>query len=159
MITQQLICELFNYKDGSLYWKFSSKGHKTGSKAGSIWKNGYVIVKLNYKTYRAHRLIFMMHHGYMPIQIDHKDKNRSNNKIENLRDATSSQQICNVGLRKDNNSGVKGVVWDKPRNKWRVHVWSNKVLVHQSRHKDLELAELVAIEARNKYHKEFACHV
>jgi hypothetical protein len=54
--------------------------------------------------------------------------------------------------------GVKGVNWNKSNKQWRVRVQVNKKRIHIGDFKDLELAELVAIEARNKYHGNFAKH-
>ena len=97
-----------------------------------------------------------MFHGYMPKEIDHIDNNPSNNRIENLREATRSEQLCNTKLRKDSTSGIKGVTWDKSRNKWIVSINKDKKTMFRGRFNDLELAQLVAVEARNKYHGDFA---
>ena len=61
-------------------------------------------------------------------------------------------------MPKTNTSGIKSVSWDKNRNKWHVQVISEKKVVFQKRFDDIELAEFVAIEARNKYHGKFARH-
>ena len=97
-----------------------------------------------------------MFNVYMPKEVDHIDGNSLNNKIENLREANRSENVCNIGIKKTNTSGYKGVHWDKARNKWMVTVQKNKKIVFNKRFEDLELAVLVAEEARNKYHKEFA---
>jgi hypothetical protein len=99
-----------------------------------------------------------MLNGYVPPILDHIDGNRSNNKIENLRAATVSQNLQNSKTYKSNTSGIKGVSWEKDRNKWKVQIMlrgKNKVIRNLE---DLELAELVAIEVRNKYHGEYANH-
>jgi hypothetical protein len=56
------------------------------------------------------------------FEMDHKDRDRSNNRFSNLRLATTSQNQANVGLRKDNISGFKGVSWEKAQNKWRATI-------------------------------------
>jgi hypothetical protein len=107
---------LFDYKDGELFWKNKTSPFsniKIGQKAGCFDKYGYIVIYLNKKQYGAHRLIFMMHYGYIPQQIDHSDNNPSNNCIENLREATISQNMQNAIISKRNNSGIKGVNFDK----------------------------------------------
>jgi hypothetical protein len=151
-MNQELLKQLFDYKDGNLFWKKNKK------QITNIEPIGYVRVCLNKKQYKAHRVIFLMHHGYLPEYIDHIDGNKLNNKIENLRPATRQQNGQNSVMRKNNKSGAKGVCWSKPTNKWRVQINVNKEKKYFGVYKDLELAELVAIEARNKYHNNFARH-
>lgn len=98
----------------------------------------------------------MMHHGYMPEFVDHADKNPLNNSLDNLRPATRAQNNSNVGIRKDNTSGAKGVCWH--RGKWEVRVSVDGKRKHIGSYDDFELAELVSIMAREKYHGNFACH-
>ena len=158
-LTQQQVQELFEYRDGALYWKkVNPLAHiiKVGDKVGSRHHTGYVYTKVNGINMAEHRLIFLLHHGYLPEEVDHIDNNRANNKIENLRAATALTNAQNATIRKDNTSGVKGVHWNKNRNNWRVRVQVNNKRIVIGDFKDLELAELVAIEARNKYHGQFA---
>lgn len=158
-LTKDYLHQIFEYRDGFLYWKIKVGGMSPGDKAGSTSvNNGRTHVQIKRKFYKVHRIIFMMFYGYIPKEIDHADTNESNNKIENLREATSSQNNYNQKLRKDNTSGIKGVTWDKSRQKWHVQVVVNKKPVFQARFDDLELAELVAQEARDKYHGKFARH-
>jgi hypothetical protein len=151
-MNQALLKELFDYKDGNLFWK------KTKKQITNIEPIGYVRVCLNKKQYKAHRVIFLMHHGYLPEFIDHIDGNKLNNKIENLRPATKQQNNQNRGIQKNNKSGAKGVCWSKATNKWRIQININNKKEYFGVYEDLELAELVAIEARNKYHNNFARH-
>ena len=76
--------------------------------------------------------------------------------VENLREATNQQNQFNVGLLGRNKSGVKNVVWN--RCKWKVYMRINSKTKNLGAFEDLELAELVAIEARNKFHGEFVNH-
>jgi hypothetical protein len=157
MLTQEKAHELFEYKDGELFWKINwSDKAKKGKKVGCI-KNGYFGLKINTKDYRVHRVIYLMHHGTMPKMIDHKDGNPLNNKIENLRECTNSQNNYNSKIPKTNTSGMKGV--RKKRNHWIVEFWINGKPTWFGSYKEKELAELVCIEARKLHHKEFARHV
>lgn len=56
------------------------------------------------------------------VEIDHRDRNTLNNQRDNLRPCTHAQNVRNVGPRKDNSSGYKGVTWDKENNKWRAQI-------------------------------------
>lgn len=150
MLTKDQLHTLFEYVDGELIRK--------GKVAGSINKRNYKCIYVEGKIYKAHRLVFLYHHGFLPKQIDHIDGNTLNNKIENLRAANNSKNMMNRGMMKNNTSGSKGVFFDKETNKWRVAIRLNTQLHSFGRFEDKELAELVAIEARNKYHKEFANH-
>ena len=155
MINKEEVKRLFKYKDGELIHLTSHSKYKIGDKAGSSRK-GYLMVGINYKRYFIHRLIFLYHHGYLPKEIDHIDCNPLNNKIENLRPVTHSQNCQNTKIRVNNKSGVKCVDWVKKDKAWRVRLRVNGVRLSFGYYKDLELAELVADEARSKYHGEFA---
>jgi hypothetical protein len=157
MITQEQAIKFFEYKDGILYWKSMpyKRNDLIGTEAGTLDRDRKQIT-INKKHYKTHRLVYLMFHGYMPKEVDHIDNNPLNNRIENLRPANRSEQCCNTRIRKDNTSGIKGVSWDKSRNKWVVTVTKNKKTVYTNRFIDLELAQLVAIEARDKFHGDFA---
>jgi hypothetical protein len=157
-MTQEYAHSLFEYKDGNLYWKVRKAPHvKIGARVGSPEVNGYETVYVDGRNWRIHRLVFLMNYGYLPKNIDHINNNRKDNRIENLRAADDLQNAHNMNMRSDNISGIKGVSWNKDKNKWAVRVNHNKK-TYQKYVKDLELAELVAIEMRNKYHGMFANH-
>lgn len=156
-LTQEYLKEVFEYKDGKLYWKVSKPNVNVGDTVGNPNGTGYLQTKVNYKRYVVHQLIFMLHHGYCPPQVDHIDGDRSNNRIENLREATPSQNSMNTKLRRDNRSGTKGVY--SKNGKWAVQIRANGITRYRGTFGDLELAALVAEEARNKYHGEFARHL
>jgi len=153
MITQADVCSAFDYKDGDLYWKDS--GAKVG---GCVNRGGYKVMGFRNKNYLIHRIVYLMFYGYLPKFIDHVDNDRVNNKLENLRPASPSQNLWNACLRPTNTSGCKGVSWHKKTKKWQVKLSVDRVLKHFGYFDDLELADLVAIEARTKYHGQFARH-
>ena len=152
-ITQELLQSMFEYKDGMLYKK------ETGDKISThLSGRGYLQTSLYKKSVFVHRLIFIYVYGYSPISVDHINGNKLDNRSENLREASVTENNRNVGLRKDNSSGVKGVYWKTANKKWRAQIRIDGKRKHLGYFDDLELAELVAIEARNKYHGEFANH-
>lgn len=111
MITQNRILELFEYRDGGLFWKVKpAKQIAVGSKAGCKNSHGYCVVRADGVLYGAHRIIFLMHHGYLPDYIDHADGNRLNNSIDNLREATASENCYNKSAQSNNTSGEKDAV-------------------------------------------------
>lgn len=163
-LSKELLESLFEYKDGGLYWK-QCKGFRNrhiGQKAGYIATraDGYKcwVIRIKNKQLLEHRIIFMLHHGYMPKEIDHINNNSLNNKIENLREASTTENQQNATVRTDNTSGIKGVSWDKRNKKWKVQAKVNGKPKYFGLYADIELADLVAQEARNKYHGEFARH-
>ena len=159
IITQDYVKQLFEYRDGNLYWKNSpARNVRPGSIAGYMQSEGYRSVKINNKQFKAHRIIFLMFYGWLPEKVDHKDGDTLNNKIENLRFATSSENSFNAKKRADNKSGVKGVYWNKECKRWAVQISINNKHKYFGLYKDLELADLVAQEARDKYHGAFANH-
>jgi hypothetical protein len=95
MITQQILKELFTYDevDGGLYWKVSKMGVTKGSRYGYEEKNNnYRKGIVNGNEIREHRLVWMYHNGDIPnrMVIDHINRNKSDNRIQNLRVVTPS---------------------------------------------------------------------
>lgn len=117
----------FRYKNGHLYWQETlSNRRRKGERAGSKHSQGYVAIMLKGKMHYAHRMIFAMHHGYFPDYIDHIDQKRSNNKIENLRAATLSQNGQNKRAT-TNTSKYKGVFWCSLPGRWKAHIKKDRV--------------------------------
>jgi hypothetical protein len=159
MITKAQVSECFEHRDGKLYWKkvaHPNKQYLVGQEAGSIHKTGYRHVTWRGKIHKVHRLIFLLEYGYLPPEVDHINGDRQDNRIENLRPATRSENQCNRPALASNTSGYPGVSWHKKSKAWCVRVMKNGKTVVQQYFKDLELAGLVAIEARAKYHGVYA---
>jgi len=154
--TADSLHDLFDYADGKLYWKVSRNPLKdfVGKVAGSFDGHGYAYVSINRKKQAVHRVIWQMFNGPIPpgYQIDHINNISTDNRIENLRLATNSQNGMNKGHRKDSTGPCKNVCWNKQSKKWQVKVQG----IYIGRFEDLEFAELVAQEARSKYQGEFA---
>ena len=156
-ISAELLHSIFEYKDGVLFWKAKkSSNTRQDFSAGSIAKRGYVSVRLCGKHYYVHRLIYMMHYGFMPEFLDHIDGNKLNNKIENLRSATKSENNRNKKLYKNNKSGVKGVQWNEPCKKWRAVLKLDGKNKHIGLFNTIDEAEHAIKEARVKFHGEFS---
>ena len=127
---------------------------KKGDPAGSMGGRGYLKVKLNRKMYYNHRIIFFLHHGYMPEYIDHIDGDPLNNNIENLRACDKKQNSWNRKALKNTKSGIKGVC---PANgKWQVYCGANGKSHYIGLYDNIKEAEKAAKEARKRLHGEFA---
>jgi hypothetical protein len=129
-LTQEEAHRLFEYKDGALYWKemvTSRTGNRVGKIAGSIHKSGYRIISVHGHQYKVHRLMFLYHHGYIPEFIDHINGIKDDNRIENLREATRTQNHQNRFIYKNNTFGIKGVSKQKNALNWRCRIsYGNK---------------------------------
>lgn len=124
-LTQELVKELFEYRDGFLYWKVSRTvrikigdlaGTENPGKAGKRRKIGIYPFRPLY----ASRLIYLWHYGWLPDFIDHEDRNTENNKIENLRPASRSQNAKNCTSVKNSSSKYLGVSFHKRTGKWQA---------------------------------------
>jgi len=129
-----------------------------GDCAGTI-NHKYLIISINHKSYRAHRLAWFYINGEWPIDfIDHINGNRLDNRISNLRVVSKSQNAQNSLIRKDNSSGVKGVSWCKMMKKWFAYININKKRTKVGYFDNLSEAAKAVSEARESIHKEFCNH-
>jgi hypothetical protein len=96
--------------DGKLYWNLDRGKNKVkGKEAGTVQRTGYKYVMYSGKLYSVHRIIFFKNHGYLPKEIDHINCIKTDNRIENLREATRSQNQWNRASYKNSKTKVKGV--------------------------------------------------
>jgi len=134
VVTQEKLKDLFRYdaESGDFYWLTSGKGRVFGVPAGTITNHGYRSITIDFKRYVAHRLVWLWHNGYLPGELDHINRKPADNRIENLREVTHSENLWNSKTRSDNTSGVRGVCWDKQKSKWKVQVGppGNRVQKH-----------------------------
>lgn len=112
-----------------------------GSSAGWINSHRYIHITIDKKPYKAHRLAWLYMYGYLPEHgIDHRDRIKHHNWIDNLREVSQSCNIINTGNRKDNKSGVKGVCWDSDQKKWKAQIKGNGKSRNLGRYKDFSEA-------------------
>jgi hypothetical protein len=160
MITQEQVKALFEYKDGHLIRRVTRGPCKKGSIAGTTNPNewGYLKIKVGRKIYASHRLIFLYHFGYLPNEIDHINGITLDNRIENLRPCTRTQNSHNVKAMKGGTSEKKGLSWCVDYKMWRARISVCGKAVYLGRFWDEETAAQVVRIARLKYHGEFANH-
>lgn len=154
--------EVFEYRpeEGEIYRKLSKGRGKKGEKAGGITPAGYRFALVDGVSYQAHRIIWKMHYGTEPVtHIDHKDGDTIHNRIENLREATVSENLCNQRLRRDSKTGVKGLSYSTERNRvkrWRAVLMIRSQYVQVGRFHTKEEAITALNEARERLHGDFA---
>lgn len=152
------LISIVSYQDnGQLVWtKAPRRGVAPNTEAGSLKPDGYKYIGYKGKVYCAHRVVFYYHHGYLPEYVDHINHNRSDNRIENLRAATPSENQCNRVLNRNNTSGVKGVTWNKNRNKWQASICFEGKVYNLGRFEKLEDAEAAVAKKRIEVHGQYA---
>lgn len=161
-LTQQQVQELFEYRDGDLHWKPRTLSRNrpsvlNGKKVGCPNGSGYLTMVHDKRKYYLHQLVFLMHHGYIPSNIDHIDGNGSNNRIENLRLTTVSENMYNTKINTKNTSGFKGVHFNKQKQKWQAKLLvrgKQIARVFHSKELAVEFMELF----REMAHGQFANH-
>ena len=124
MIHSRLL-ELLSYDEGNgeFRWKNSPCPRvPAGSVAGCQEADGYIRIQLDGQRYSAGPLAWFYVHGEWPEVIDHQDRNRANNRIQNLRNVTQQVNLRNTGVSARNKSGYKGVRWIAERGKWRATI-------------------------------------
>lgn len=98
VLSKNVLLNLLKYdrKSGLLFWKTTSRNAKKGNIAGTLSKhNGYRIIQLGKKLYPIHRIIWFLEKQKWPSSIDHINGNRSDNRIENLRECTQRENCIN----------------------------------------------------------------
>ena len=151
--TQDQVKTLFDYKDGGLYWRVQRPCIEIGQRAGYTGNSGYRIININRKNYREHRLVWLWHYGTMPLnQLDHINRIRNDNRIENLRECTTKENHQNRSIGTNNTSGHIGVSWDKKPNKWKAHITVDGKSSHLGYFERLEDAVAARLNAQKLYH-------
>jgi HNH endonuclease/AP2 domain len=152
----------YSPESGTFVWKdresnkcFTSRF--SGKEAGRVNEIGYRVISINNRIYLAHRLAFLLMTGdYPKDRVDHINGDRSDNRWANLRECSHAQNLANTGLWKSNSSGIKGVCWDKSRNKWQSKIKVNGKMLHLGRYDNKEDAARAVSEAYDKIYGEYA---
>lgn len=146
-ITPELLRQLLRYeaRDGSLYWKPRLPCHFCGGAktpehqaaawngkwaykkaAGQINNSGYQLLTIYNFKFLAHRVVWALHYNEWPHgEIDHINRTKFDNRIENLRVVTRSKNNLNQGVGRRNKSGSRGVSFNKKRSLWAAQICFN----------------------------------
>jgi hypothetical protein len=156
-LTQERLKELLHYEPetGVFEWREYRRGMRPDRVAGSPNSKGYLLIKIDYNSHRAHRLAFLYMTGKLPTeQVDHINHNRADNRWDNLRLVCNAENHRNCSMYSHNTSGVTGVFWYKPLNKWQAGV-----MVDQKHHHIGFFDNLLdAVAARKRAEREFGFH-
>ena len=158
ILTQEYLKNMFDYRDGHLYWKQDRLIARIGDQAGTKTPAGYIQIGLARKIYLAHRLIFMWHHGYIPETVDHINNISYDNRIENLRAATISENNCNRRRLKPTKYPAKGIYKHSKYEKYCVEIHLKGKRIHVGIFNTLDKAVEASNNARKELHGAFAKH-
>lgn len=158
-ITQEELRDILLYdgETGNFFWKHSSPSAKAGELAGKIYTNGYRYIAVAGTYYPAALLAWIYVNGVDPDGIiDHIDLDRANDRIDNLRPATNSQNHANRPPPSHNRSGFKGVFWNSQKLKWQAKLMLNGKQKHIGFFSDITDAVLAYRTAAISVWGEFA---
>jgi len=162
MTTHEELKSLFIYgtSTGNFYRKTSPcNSVKIGDKAGTVKANGYTYIRFQGKQQAAHRLAWLFIYGRWPTKrLDHINGDKADNRMCNLRLVTQSENQLNRKLCSRSSTGIKGVSTHSASGKYQVTLSVDGVKRHFGLFGSIELAELVARGAREKYHGEYCNH-
>lgn len=129
-LTQSDLKRLLDYnpETGAFTWKLVDNNRlRPGDVAGSIRKSGYINLGVQGALYLAHRLAWLYVNGQWPAgELDHINRDRSDNRIVNLREVTREQNCQNMLKPSNNTSGYKGVTFDRRKNMWMAKIYTRK---------------------------------
>lgn len=143
---------------GIFKWKVTlSNRNPAGKIAGAPHSAGYVCIQIDGENLLAHHLMWLFVHREWPKdQIDHRNRNRSDNRAENLRVADHSQNHQNIGLLSTNTSGFKGVSYCIRDKAWNAVIIAFKKRYYLGYFKSKEAANAAYVDAAKRLHGEFA---
>jgi hypothetical protein len=129
---------------------------KAGQVAGTKSKD-YVRINMGRVIYLAHRVAWAKYYGDCPVdvEIDHRNLNKHDNRIENLRIASHPQNNMNIVKKCNNKSGVKGVSWHKAAGKWVAQITKDYKLHYLGLFDDIQEAAKAYASASKSLHGEF----
>lgn len=160
--SQERLQDLFDYDPatGELVRRVSVRGHGeqfVGGRPKSKHKNGYYCVNVDSVKFLYHRVVWAWHYGEWPDVIDHADGDKTNNRVENLRACSQSQNLCNSQTPRDSKTGIKGVSANSSGN-WRARVGLHGKQYHLGSFGTPQEAAAVAAAFRERLHKNYTNH-
>lgn len=156
ILTQEYLRSLFDYNaETGVFTRLvcTANRHKVGEAVGHSAARGYRQAMAAGKKYMVHQLVWMWVYGYLPPNdIDHINRNRSDNRLANLREVTRSENNHNMGISRANWSGYTGVAWDKSRCLWLASIKADGKQHHLGRFKTPQAASAAYLAAKAVYH-------
>lgn len=155
MITQAQLTEYLSYnpETGDFFANYESFGRPVGRKLGTQHSTGYVVIRIKDKLYKAHRLAWLYMTGSFPsLVIDHVNRIKNDNRWENLREVSRSQNSENNPIKKSNSSGHPGVGWSRQMHKWRARITVGYKEKHLGYFDTVEEASKAYAKAASMFH-------
>jgi hypothetical protein len=155
-LTQKRLRELLHYDPESGI--FSNRVQRIGSPIGKVVgtpnSNGHLQIMISRRLYMAHRLAWLYVYGVWPTsRLDHKNRQKTDNRIANLREVSPSENCQNVDLYTNNTSGLKGVCWRKNEQRWSATICHQHKQIHLGYFDTKESAHLAYRVAATVLHK------
>lgn len=152
-LTQARLKSIIQYypSTGIFRWTRSRTGTRQGSIAGSKHPSGYLRVMIDREEILAHRLAFFYMTGRWPIEVDHHNGVRDDNRWSNIHEATHRENCRNTRRLDRNTSGQTGVHWRKDREHWVATIKLEKERLYLGSSKDIQIAIELRKEAEVKY--------
>ena len=154
-LSAERLREVLKYapETGLFYWRVTRGGAIAEMEAGNR-NNGYCRIEIDGIQYYAHRLAWLYVHGEHPAEeIDHRNGNPCDNRIENLRPCSRAQNARNIS-RKRNSSGFKGVC--RCGRKWTAQIAVNGRKIYLGLFSSPQKAAEAYDKAARLHHGEFA---
>lgn len=136
MITPERLRERLHYDPETGIFRWRVRPHRrsrrrAGDVAGYLQPQGYISIRIDTVGYRAHRLAWLYVYGCWPKpEVDHINRDRSDNRLANLREATRTQNAWNTDAHASNTSGVRGVYWHKRAGKWHAQIAAHGQMIY-----------------------------
>ena len=171
LVTQQDLFDRFEYNPETGLFTYAvapyKKAQLLGQVAGSLTNNGYISIMINKVHYLAHRLAWLYVYGDFPEMIDHINRDKSDNRIANLRICTTASNQHNTTHVVPGDTGVVGVAYNEKEKTYRCRIMGNGkrhckqflVSKYESKEAALLAATVWITEQRVKYHGEFLANV
>lgn len=143
------------FSKGSWNAQYSGKPALTAD-CGQGYRVGAVLGRKVY----AHRVAWALHYGVHPTLIDHINGIRSDNRIENLRDVTATENARNACRKSNNTSGVNGVSWNKQVGRWTAMITVDRKSKYLGLFDLLDdaIAARLAEQAKHEFHPNHGRH-
>jgi len=162
MITQKELKEILHYDPGTGIFRWISRptnrvhiGDVAGSHHKTVDCKKYIVIRINHKAYKAHRLAFLYMTGSMPLhETDHIYGDGLDNRWSGLRQVTRAENMKNKRLYSSNTSSCAGVSWDKSKDKWKAQI----VIIGKNKNLGSFDNKLDAITARKAANIKYQFH-
>lgn len=156
--TQSRVLELLRYDEltGLFTWRVDRNGMRMGDVAGTLSERNGWIISVDGKQYKAHHLAWLIVHGIWPALIDHRDGDKRNNAICNLRKVSQKVNVQNMrrAMRTNKSSGLLGVSASRSAvNPWKSQIRIGGVITHLGSFPTAESAHAAYVAAKRLHHE------